>query len=390
MRRHFYRLYSVAIILILLGISLQWLLLSGNGPFSIVADWQKFLVAARSANGGGVVSGNDTEDQLLRGDFQTGVVFPRWGTTAYSPRDANWPIGLHEIQQQTAAQWIELTINLYQSSPDSTQVLATAATPSPQSLAAGILAAHAMHFHVFVVPLLSLEGTSSWSGGFHFRSSQQTQAWFSSYWRVYKPYALAAAQAGAEQLAIGTELQGLESASSTLWNGLIQKVHSIFPGRLTYDMNFVYPPRTFPSWMRNPLLSAIGISTYYPLTTIQEKVDPKLLSALWEDEVKSNLDALAVELGRPILISEIGYRNSADAVFNPWNHTTLSPLDPIEQAAAYNAALLNVVYDPRIIGIYFWGWSIPYFAPNWQPAARVLKCWYTTIKPCPDMLKLFN
>jgi hypothetical protein len=54
------------------------------------------------------------------------------------------------------------------------------------------------------------------------------------------------------------------------------------------------------------------------------------------------------------------------------------PSDPEEQAAAYNAALANALVDPHITGIFFWGWSIPLFEPNYKPAAAVLYKWFTS------------
>ena len=85
---------------------------------------------------------------------------------------------------------------------------------------------------------------------------------------------------------------------------------------------------------------------------------------------------LALQLGKPVLISEIGYRDSTDALFDPWQKVTQAPPDPVEQAAAYNAAMQNVWNDQHIAGIFVWAWSVPFFEPNWRPAARVIKYWY--------------
>jgi hypothetical protein len=88
-----------------------------------------------------------------------------------------------------------------------------------------------------------------------------------------------------------------------------------------------------------------------------------------------------VEVGKPILVSEIGYRNSIYALFKPWLRDATAQAeqrDPIEQAAGYNAALSNVLSDKNIIGIFFWAWSIDLFQPNYQLAAQVLHKWYTS------------
>jgi hypothetical protein len=89
------------------------------------------------------------------------------------------------------------------------------------------------------------------------------------------------------------------------------------------------------------------------------------------------LDALALASGKDIILSEIGYRNSADALYQPWQWKSSAPADPDLQAAAYEAALQNIIRDPYIAGAFFWGWSVPAFAPNWLPAAQTLHRWYT-------------
>ncbi len=117
-----------------------------------------------------------------------------------------------------------------------------------------------------------------------------------------------------------------------------------------------------------------------PLVDVRVRVEPKDMFALWKVKVKAILDKMATQLGKPILISEIGYRNSADTLYNPWYPTsTTSPPDPEEQAAACDAALANVFHDPLIGGIFFWGWDdVIGFKLSGQPAVKVLHTWFTS------------
>jgi hypothetical protein len=332
--------------------------------------------------------------RLRRPDFQTGIVFPQWGTTAYSNDDLYWRIGLQDIQTQTRARWVELTINLYQPSLTSTQVSTYRGTPIPEAMADGIQLARTMGYHVFVIPLLtvgglggSLDGSSgsshggdaaNWAGAIPYTTEQHAQVWFASYWQALEPYAIAAAQAGAEQMAIGTEYEQLQRAPTYLWDQLIERVHGVFPGMLTYDMNWSSLLLPVPSWMRDPYLAHIGVSAYVPLTNVPQRIAPDILPTLWRAKIRTLIDSFALRLGRPLLLSEIGYRDSSDAFYHPWESHTKAPADPEEQAAAYNAALMNVLVDPKIDGIYFWAWSVPVFQPNWHPAAHVLYRWYTS------------
>src|SRR5262249_12130909 len=161
------------------------------------------------------------------------------------------------MQQQTAAQWVEMPINLYQTSVTSTQVMTTALAPTVRALVEGIHEARARSYHVFVVPLLTAGGTLPWSGAVHFATLDELQAWFASYWQALRPFAVAAAQAGAEQLAIGTELEQLQAAPAFCWHQLLARVHAAFAGRLTYDLNWTSLYKPLPTWLGDPLLSMI-------------------------------------------------------------------------------------------------------------------------------------
>src|SRR5258708_20979828 len=120
-------------------------------------------------------------------------------------------------------------------------------------------------------------------------------------------------------------------------------------------MNWTSLPKTPPNWMLDPDLKMIGVSAYLPIVNTSERVNPRNMSSLWATTVKSALDAFATELGEPIFISEVGYRNSSNALYQPWASTNSAPADPEEQAAAYKAVLANILVDPQILGSFFWG-----------------------------------
>jgi len=215
MRPRRYRVYAVTFVLMALGVLSQWFLLNGHIPFSRSARIHSRsgleVPGGMEGQRGSWASGRNedpgAEIRPRRPEFQTGVIFPQWGANAYSAADPNWQIALKDIQQQTGAGWIELPINFYQSSITSTQVMTTTQTPTVEAVAAGIHTARAKGYHVFVIPLLSVEEADilSWSGSIQFASQQQTQAWFDSYWQAFQPYVVASAQAGADELAPGIQ-----------------------------------------------------------------------------------------------------------------------------------------------------------------------------------------
>jgi hypothetical protein len=362
MRRSFSSVFS-AFLALALGVSLEWILLTGSSPQAVY----KASIPPTPAPAIG----------SLPADFQTGVVFPQWGTTAYSATNENFTYGLQEIHDQTGARWVELTITLYQKDFTTNHLDPSEQTVTPESLAEGIRIAHERGYKVFVAPLLTV-GATGWAGDIHYRRLRDTTTWFENYFQTLLPYLQVAAQERVEQFALGTEYEALEAAPSDLWNTLIDDARAVYPGKLTYDMNWTAALKQPRDWMvKNHNLDFLGVSVYRPLTTRPAPRDADGLTTLWQYKIGDMLDALALASGKPIILSEIGYRNSADALYQPWQWKSSAPPDPDLQAAAYEAALQNIIRDPYVAGAFFWGWSVPAFAPNWLPAAQTLHRWYT-------------
>jgi hypothetical protein len=362
MRRSFSSVFS-AFLALALGVSLEWILLTGSSPQAVYKASTPPTPAPAIGS--------------LPADFQTGVVFPQWGTTAYSATNENFTYGLQEIHDQTGARWVELTITLYQKDFNTNHLDPSEQTVTPESLAEGIRIAHQHGYKVFVAPLLTV-GATGWAGDIHYRRLRDTSAWFQNYYQTLLPYLQVAAQEHVEQFALGTEYEALEAAPSDLWDTLIDDARAVYPGKLTYDMNWTAALKQPRDWMvKNHNLDFLGVSVYRPLTTRPAPRDADGLSALWQYKIGDVLDQLAVASGKDIVLSEIGYRNSADALYQPWQWKSSAPADPELQAAAYEAALENIIRDPYVAGAFFWGWSVPAFAPNWLPAAQTLHRWYT-------------
>jgi hypothetical protein len=317
--------------------------------------------------------------KFKRPNFEAGIIFPQWTPDGYGK---NWQQQLPAIQTQSGARWMEMTVFLSQATSNSTQVTTNQSTPTLQSFAAGVKAAHDLGYHVFVVPLMGVDSPAlQWAGTIQFLNYQDETLWFDSYWNTFQPYVTAAAQNGADQVAIGTELVWLQQyAPASLWNTLITRVHGVFSGTLTYDMNWTSLDLAPPGWMSNALLAVIGVSEYLPLVNNRVRVDPKNIADLWKTIVKSALDNFSVKVRKSLIITEIGYRNSADTLYHSWlPYSTVSPPDPVEQAAACDAALTNVIPDQHITGIFFWGWDgVDGFKLSGQPALAVLKKWYSS------------
>lgn len=314
-----------------------------------------------------------------RSTFQRGMIYPRWHQDSYGGGDSTWQQGIDTMKTQTGAAWLEIPVLFSQATRQSTTVGSGASTPKLEAFAQGIRAAHALGYRVFFIPLMGVNVPGDWSGVIQFDTQRQEQAWFDSYWNAVKPYARIAQDSGVEQMAIGTELQWLQQyAPASLWEGLIGRMRSVFKGTLTYDMNWPSLYQAPQSWLKNPNLAMIGVSVYISLVDAPVRVDAKTMFGLWRDKIRKLLDALSAQTGKQILITEIGYRNTGDTLYNPWNSQSSAPEDPMEQAAAFDATLSNVFADPAIAGIFFWGWDdVGRLAIKGQPAIQVVHKWYS-------------
>ena len=352
---HKYRVLLVVGIIIVMGASLVYVFTLGNTSTQHTVAKPTATIGLRPTE---TVEFVPKPCGLKQHTFQMGVSFPDWGTMGYGESDVKWLTELPVMQTKTAACWIEMPVLFEQATRTSTAVMAGPKTPSLSSFTYGIQRAHSLGYHIFVTPLFGVDDTEGWAGVIHFSTVEQEQQWFDSYWQALKPYALAAAQVGVEQFAIGTECVWLEqNAPSSLWNKLIAELRSVFPGKITYDMDWSSLQTHPPAWMHNSTLNAIGVSTYLPLTDTPQRVDPKQIFGLWKQRVKQAIDNFSEEVGKPMVLSEIGYPNSTDSLYHPWESHSAAPADQEQQAAAVGAALANIIPDQHVLGTFFWGWD---------------------------------
>lgn len=289
--------------------------------------------------------------------YETGISSPQWSKNGYDPK--TWGPEVLSLEKETDACWIGMPLLFHQTSYNTTDVQTGQATPTVQSFINGVRYVHAANLHVFATFLLGTGYTPDpWDGKITLPDPIDQQAWFGHYFTTIKPYLQAAQDNRVEQLAMGTEEKWLQNnAPDTLWIQLLQQIRSIYTGTLTYDANWDTLLTQPPSWMKSKYLSFIGISAYVPVINTSHRVNPNAIAELWRETVKTDLDTFSQEIGSPVLISEIGYRQASDALYNPWNVNITTSKDPQEQAAACSAAITNTIHDPSVRGIFFWGWG---------------------------------
>ena len=129
-------------------------------------------------------------------------------------------------------------------------------------------------------------------------------------------------------------------------------------------------------------MDGVGVDFYAPVAA---RPDPGRLEALagWQPWL-DRLRLLHRQAGRPILLTEIGYRSIAGAGMRPYQAGTGGAPDVREQADLYWAALEACGNTPWLEGMYWWDWPADGsggptntdYTPRDKPAARELAaCW---------------
>lgn len=225
---------------------------------------------------------------------------------------------------------------------------------------------------------------NGWRNSIDFETQSQWQQWEAAYSRFILHHAQLAAEENLEILCIGTELTQSVVKRPQYWKSLIQKIRSIYTGKLTYAANW-YGEYDITSIWKD--LDFIGIQCYFPLTEKKQPSVEELVNG-WQPHLRA-IEAISVKYGKPVILAEIGYTNTLGAAIKPWQwsqHISGQHLDHLQQVNAYEALFRAFGNKKWLAGIFIWKWfpshqRVPAdhvdFSPQNKPAAEVLKKWYT-------------
>jgi len=241
-----------------------------------------------------------------------------------------------------------------------------------------------------LMPIVLIEHTEhpkEWRGVIapEARGGPAVERWFRSYTDFLLAHAVLAQQAGAVRLVVGSELLSMEGEREH-WLDLIARARRIFRGRLLYSANWDhYNKVTF--W---DALDEVGVNGYFRLAEDGARPELDELVGAW-DEHLSALDALAREVGLPLLLTEIGYPSKVTAAAKAWCVCPHEALDPDLQATLLDAFLQVVdraeAAPPGELGLPFegfflWNWfglggpDDGGFTPPGKPAEQVVRSWF--------------
>jgi hypothetical protein len=211
--------------------------------------------------------------------------------------------------------------------------------------------AHARGLKVLLVPHLWVE-TGGWRALIDPGDDAAWKRWTHAYRTFVLTWAEVAREGSAEMLSLGVELRSWVTtprAASML--SIIEDVRKVYPGLLTYSANWDDVGDT----AILGALDVIGINAFYPLA----EREGASLSELAEGgrKVAASIEALARSMGRPVVLTEIGYTTRPDPAVRPWEWPDSMKgvaVNERAQAEAYTALIAPLLDARWCAGFFIW------------------------------------
>ncbi len=216
-----------------------------------------------------------------------------------------------------------------------------------------------------------------WIGQQVFADDAAFAQWFESYRQFITHYAALAEREKMDWLVIGTELVRASGRERARWQSLIAELRRLYHGKLIYAANWDENGVVF--W---DLLDAVGLQAYEPVVTRNRASDEEMRAG-WK-RIAAKMEALGRKTGKPVIITELGYRAARDAAVAPhtWPESdSAAVFDGEHQAHCYRVALEALMGASWCAGVYVWKWFSDSadeqgptdFSPAGKPAEKVLR-----------------
>jgi hypothetical protein len=251
-------------------------------------------------------------------------------------------------------------------------------TPDDAALGELIDDAHARGLKTMLFPIIHVErrATGEWRGKL---APTDTDRWRQEYRTFILHHAELAQRHGVEILSIGSELSSQES-DTAFWTKLLKDVREKYEGELLYSANWDHY-ETPQFWDE---LDYVGVSSYFE---VARRADEPIhaVTARWYEH-RDELVEFSDRVGKPLLLTEVGYPSVDTAAVKPWDYTARTPPNPGAQLAAYRSLTDAWVPDEKrnkhFAGLFLWhGWGhggpddTSY--PIWgKSAERLVRRWY--------------
>lgn len=255
---------------------------------------------------------------------------------------------LRELRE-LGVRWVSLTPFGFMRSLEASEVGLATARPEAENdarMEREIRAAHALGLRVFLKPHVWIAG-GAWRGDLR---PADPDAWWQSYRAFTLHYARMAARLDVAMLCVGVELPTEDAAR---WRALIRDVREVYDGELTFAANWDRVDDVA-FW---PALDHVGVQLYPPLARGLGAEEEAMRAAL--DRRLDGLERIAARAGRPLLITEVGYKAIEGTEVHPheWPERLGRPRVSEEaQARAYRRLFASISGRERVSGLYLWKW----------------------------------
>lgn len=292
--------------------------------------------------------------------------------------DHDYTQQLEEIRDLGASH-VAVVVTYFQQDVFATEIEADSRrTPSRATIVRTLRTAEQLGLDTMLFPYVQVDQKlepDHWRGTLRPRDRD---AWFAAYQRWIQSMARIAARTGVEILSLGSEMSTMD-LDTARWRQLIAAVRPLFLGRLTYSANWDHYEQV-EFWDD---LDVIGLTGYFELVPRDER-DPSLEQLIegWR-EWYVRLMRWQSHHGRPLLMTEVGYRSNDGAAALPWRWGEEEhQVDLEEQRRLYEAYRRVWSDDERLAGVFFWNWwgeggpSCHDYTPRGKPAEAVLRRWF--------------
>ena len=298
--------------------------------------------------------------------------------SGYKPSETYGPL-LKEIAE-LGANTVLLSVSGYMEHATTQSIYIDARkVPAPEDFKAIIRLARDLGLQTVVMPIVLLRNPrgSEWRGVIE---PPDWDDWWEQYTEFVFYFADIAREAPADALIVGSELVSTEK-STARWVKLIEAVRPRFyGGKLGYSANWDhYRPVEF--WDQ---LDFIGMTSYFTLADKKEPTIEEIVKK-WEP-IRRDILAWQRRIGKPILLTEVGWCSQEGAAMAPWNYyqnqkATSAALE--EQRRLYEAFLRAWANTPELLGVIWWEWAATDggtddygYSPKHKPAEQVLRRWF--------------
>jgi len=302
------------------------------------------------------------------GTFVRGVALGLFAT------DPDWDYGplVDEIRGRGATD-VLVVVNAYQSDRFASDIsLRPRRSPSHAAVERTIRQVREAGMRAALMPVVRLEQRAphEWRG--RIAPADGLDAWFAAYRGFVLPLAKIAEERGAERFVVGSELSSLE-AHTRYWRALITQLRGVYSGTLTYSANWDRV-QSVALWDE---LDEIGLTAYFPLAEDRQAPSEEAIARAWRSP-RAEIEAIAQRVGKPVLVTEVGYVSQRGAAGTPWQHSTVEGLDLALQQRLYRGFCDAFAQSPSLLGFYVWNWfgfggpRDRGFTPRGKPAANEL------------------